>query len=122
MKICVNGSRDFTGFLRLCDELDSLIPQEQRSSVTLLSGGARGADILAEKWAKDRQVHVKRFEAEWKGKGRAAGPIRNQEMINEADRLISFWDGKSRGTKDTIDRASAKGIPVTIIAIEEKKR
>lgn len=117
INICVNGSRDFTGFLRLCEVLDSLIPQEQRSSITILSGAARGADIMAEKWARDRQVHVKRFEANWKEEGLSAGPKRNQLMIEEADKLISFWDGKSKGTKDTIDRARAKGIPVTIITI-----
>lgn len=70
---------------------------------------------MAESYAEMRGIPVKRFDADWDKHGKAAGPIRNREMINEADELISFWDGESRGTKGTIDMANEKGIQVTII-------
>lgn len=58
------------------------------------------------------------YEAYWKAKGNAAGPIRNKEMIADADALIAFWDGKSKGTKNCIKCATDKGIPVLIMPVE----
>ena len=57
------------------------------------------------------------YEAHWKDNGKAAGPIRNKAMIEEADALIAFWDGKSLGTKNCIKCATDKGIPVLIMPV-----
>ncbi len=59
------------------------------------------------------------FKADWDAHGKAAGPIRNKTMIDKADGLIAFWDGKSRGTKNCIECATDKGIPVLIIPINK---
>jgi hypothetical protein len=115
--ICINGSRGFTDFLRLRNEMDLLIPDALDRPLKILSGACRGPDLLGEKWAGIKGIPVKRFPAEWNKYGKAAGMIRNKEMIDEADELISFWDGESRGTKDAIDLAYDKGIPVTIIRV-----
>ncbi|GGD30599.1 hypothetical protein GCM10011335_37050 [Aureimonas glaciei] len=78
----------------------------------LLSGGAPGADTLAWDWGWDRNFHCERMFADWKKHGRAAGPIRNQRMIDEwkPTLVIAFPGG--RGTADMIRRAEAAGIPV----------
>lgn len=57
------------------------------------------------------------FRADWDKHGKAAGPIRNQEMLDngKADALVAFWDGKSPGTKDMIRRAKRKGIKVKVV-------
>ena len=62
-------------------------------------------------------VHV--IPADWKKHGRAAGPIRNQQMLDEgkADVVVALWDGKSRGTLDMIQRATEAGVPVRILPV-----
>jgi len=82
-----------------------------------LTGGSSGVYLMAELAAKkqiDDPVPVKILPADWKTYGKAAGPIRNAAMIAQADALVAVWDGESPGTRDTILRACAKGIPVYI--------
>jgi hypothetical protein len=55
------------------------------------------------------------YKADFKTYGKAGGPIRNREMAEEADALIAFWDGQSRGTKDMIEVAKKKGLKVRVI-------
>jgi hypothetical protein len=76
----------------------------------VIHGGANGADEWADKWAADRIVPQHSFKADWKAHGRAAGPIRNQRMIDEGkpDLVIAFPGG--RGTADMVRRAQAAGI------------
>jgi len=69
------------------------------TDVTIVSGGARGADTLAENYAKMIGVNTIIFKADWKKYGRAAGMIRNKDIIAQADVVVAFWDGKSKGTK-----------------------
>lgn len=117
VRICVNGSRGFEDREKIYEALDNLIPEETRESVVLITGGCRGPDTIAEEWAIDRGVEVEVVRAKWLIEGRAAGPKRNARMIKLSDRLISFWDGKSRGTKGTIELANIKKIPVTIVEV-----
>lgn len=81
----------------------------------IVSGGAKGADELGERYAKERRFIVKRFEANWDRDGNAAGPIRNKAMAEYAEALIAFWDGKSKGTKNMIEQATTLGLKVRII-------
>ena len=55
------------------------------------------------------------YPADWERHGRAAGPIRNEEMAEVSDALIAFWDGKSRGTKSMIEIARRKGLQVAVV-------
>jgi hypothetical protein len=80
----------------------------------VLSGKAKGVDILGELWAKENNVPVMGFLPEWKRYGRGAGLKRNLEMIETADALIAIWDGKSRGTAHTIREAKKKGLLVFV--------
>ena len=78
----------------------------------VIHGGARGADGEAGYWARRNMVPEERFNADWKAHGKAAGPIRNQRMIDEAkpDLVVAFPGGK--GTEDMVSRAERAGIPV----------
>ncbi len=114
-KICVNGSRDFNDPELLARHLDDRIPVGAEKSFRIIAGGARGADRLAENYARKRGIPLSVYPANWNADGKAAGFIRNKQMVDLADELISFWNGTSRGTKHTIDLANAKGIPVNVI-------
>ena len=69
----------------------------------VISGNAMGADELGEDWASDNKIPVKQFKPDWKGQGKAAGFIRNKEMVEYCDKAVVFWDGISKGSKHTID-------------------
>lgn len=113
MKTIIAGSRHITD--------ESLIQKAVDASgfevSVVVHGAARGVDTLAWDWALNKNLPVMSFPADWYGKGRGAGPIRNTEMANYADALIAIWDGKSRGTKDMIDKATKKGLKVFIYKV-----
>lgn len=79
-----------------------------------ISGGAKGVDSWAEESAKQMYAKCIIFKPDWNKYGKRAGFLRNQLIVNEADKLIAFWDGESKGTKHSIDLAIKKGIPVNI--------
>lgn len=70
-----------------------------------MSGGAKGADSLAERFAKENNIETMIFPADWDKYGKNAGYIRNKDIISNSDIVIAFWDGKSKGTKISIDLA-----------------
>lgn len=80
----------------------------------VVSGGARGVDMMGEAWAFDMGIPVKRFPANWTKFGRSAGHIRNAEMAMYADALVAIWDGVSKGTANMIDLARAKGLKIHV--------
>ena len=111
MNVVIAGDRDFDDYETMRAELQ----EYQNEDVVVMSGDARGADRLGQEWAFDNKKLVKLFPADWRTHGRAAGPIRNQEMAKVAHRVIVFWDGKSRGTKNMIDNARQVGIEPKIV-------
>jgi hypothetical protein len=112
-KVMVAGSRGFTDYQLLTATLDRLLTG--RNEVVVLSGGARGADRLGERYAAARGLGVERFLPNWGHHGRAAGVVRNAEMVMIADVAVFFWDGSSPGTADGIRKARARGIPVEVV-------
>lgn len=114
MRVLVCGGRDYADAGTLYHALDCL-PQD---GLVIIHGGAKGADALAAQWAKDRGVSSHAFPANWTEHGRAAGPIRNQTMldIGKPDCVMAFPGG--RGTHDMINRAKAAGVPVSEIEDE----
>jgi hypothetical protein len=85
---------------------------------TVICGGALGADSIAQTLAEARGLIVLTVRADWARHDHAAGPIRNQRMLDEGrpDRVIAFrMPGVSRGTDDMIRRATKAGIPVEVI-------
>lgn len=116
MRVIVCGSRDFENYSLLNEELNNWLGELDKKKLVILSGAAKGADTLGEKWAYANYVTVERYHADWEKHGKAAGPIRNSEMLEAgAQACIAFWDGISRGTKDMIDKARAKGIKVKVV-------
>ena len=113
LKVIVAGSRNYTNYIVLAKKLDQLLKNKK---AIILSGGARGADELGERYAKERGLHLIRKPANWKY-GKHAGKIRNAEMAEEADALVAFWDGKSPGTQHMIETAKRRGLAVRIIKI-----
>ena len=99
LKVAVVGGRDFKDEQRLKNVLDAINPTH------IVSGGARGADTLARHYAIDNRIPCKEFIPKWELFGNSAGPIRNKEIVRASDMIVAFWDGKSRGTKSTIDIA-----------------
>lgn len=110
MKILVCGGRDYDNEHRVGAILNAAVKRLGMSE--LIHGGARGADALADAWARRQGFPVTVFPADWKAEGRAAGPRRNQRMLDEGkpQAVIAFAGG--RGTADMIQRAKAAGIPV----------
>lgn len=80
----------------------------------IVSGMANGVDTLGEIWAKEHDIPIKQFPADWTKLGRRAGPIRNAQMGDYADALVAVWDGYSVGTKHMIYYARTKGLKVYV--------
>jgi hypothetical protein len=102
MKIAVVGSRNWAMRIIVYKELDAIYPSE------IVSGGAEGPDKVAEAWAYVHLVPCKVFKPDW-SIGKQAGAIRNKQIVDYCDQLIAFWDGKSKGTKISIDMAKKAG-------------
>lgn len=103
MKIVIAGSRNFNDYDFLENKINELIKNKQIDITEIVSGKAKGADFLGEKYASLNNISIKEFPANWNLYGKKAGFLRNQEMGNYADVLIAFWDGNSKGTKHMID-------------------
>jgi hypothetical protein len=97
------GSRSFADYERLKKFILEHINIEDISLV--VSGGAIGADTLAERFAKEYNLKKKIFIPQWDTYGKSAGYIRNIDIVKEADVVFAFWDGQSKGTKSTISLA-----------------
>lgn len=80
----------------------------------IVSGGARGADSLAERYAQENDIQLTVFPAEWDKYGKSAGYRRNHQIIDYADVVLAFWDGQSKGTKHAIELAEKQNKPVFI--------
>ena len=117
LRVLVTGSRELTEYFTVAEALNSAWPPDV-GTLTVVHGGARGADSLAARWCKTMRelgydVIEEVHEADWVKHGKAAGIIRNQKMVSlGADVCLAFPRGKSRGTRDCIARAENYMIPV----------
>lgn len=114
MIVAIVGSREFTDYARFCAFVDGLELQIDG----IVSGGARGTDTLAERYALERNIPITVHVAEWDKHGKAAGMMRNQKIVDDADEMIAFVNKHSIGTFDSIRRATKKGIPVVMERID----
>jgi hypothetical protein len=114
MRVLVCGSRHFNNMELMEDVL------KQWDIRTIIEGEARGADTLARKYAERHEIHVLAFPAQWDKHGKAAGPIRNAQMLREGqpELVVAFRGPNSRGTQNMIDQAQKAGIETRIIDIE----
>lgn len=110
MKVLVCGGRDYTDAMTLGSWLGGI--HKQRGITEIIHGGASGADWLAGQFARYANIQVSEYPADWKKHGRAAGPIRNKQMLDEGkpDLVVAFPGG--RGTADMVRQATKAGIHV----------
>lgn len=111
MKILVCGGRDYSDRTSFYYYMDDLLKLYGRP-MTIIEGGARGVDYLAKWFAKVEALEIETYSADWKKYGKAAGPIRNKQMLDEGkpDLVVAFPGG--RGTANMIEQAEKAGIKV----------
>lgn len=117
IKVIIAGTRDFDNYELLKQKMDKILAARVRNNeeIIIVSGTARGADKLGERYAKERGYTIKRFPANWDKNGKRAGYIRNEEMAKYADACVCFWDEVSRGTKHMIDLATRYKLALRVI-------
>lgn len=117
--IMVTGSRDWTDKRFVWKVLDGIAERERAKDpevrFTVIHGGASGADRFAGEWANNRGHSEHTVVAQWRRYGRAAGPMRNRQLVQMGPDVVAAFrlDG-SRGTSDAIDLAAAAGIETII--------
>ncbi len=117
IRVIIAGSRTFNDYPFLESKLDFLFSKaiERGEEIIIISGKAKGADSLGERYALDRGFSVEEYPAEWERYGKSAGYRRNVQMAEVATHLVAFWDGQCRGTKHMIDIANERNLIVRVI-------
>ena len=116
-RVIIAGGRDFNNYELLQKSMDRLLVNITED-IAVVCGMARGADTLGETYAKDRGYEVHYYPADGDQFGKSAGYRRNEQMAQNADALVAFWDGCSRGTKHMIDLAKRYNLKVRVICYE----
>lgn len=109
MKIAVIGSRNIK-----LKNLGEYLPKETSE---IVSGGAKGVDTTAKEYANAQNIKLTEFLPQYNLYKRGAPLKRNIQIAEYADKVLAFWDGKSRGTKFVIDYCENNGIPIKIIIV-----
>ncbi len=107
MKLAIVGSRTIEDF--------DLSPHIPGRPALIISGGARGVDALAERYARSHGIALLIFRPDYAAFGRAAPLVRNRRIAEECDEVLAVWDGKSKGTKYTMDYARRLGRKVHVV-------
>lgn len=107
MKLAIIGSRNLE-----INDLEKYIP---KGVSEIVSGGAKGIDTCASAFAAENGIKLTEFLPDYKSYGRAAPLKRNLEIIDYADEILAFWDGKSKGTEFVINKAKKQNKKVTVI-------
>lgn len=111
MRTIIAGSRDISDYALVCRAI-----RESGFTITkVVSGRARGVDLLGERWAKSRGIPIDEHPADWLLYRGNAGHVRNVQMGNHADALIAVWDGTSTGTADMIAIARERRLKIHIV-------
>ena len=114
MKLAIVGGRNFNDYGKLALTIHNHFYLVQITEI--ISGGAKGADSLAKKYARQYlNIKYREFPAEWDKYGKRAGYLRNQTIVDNCDMVLAFWNGVSKGTQDTIEKAKKAKIPTLII-------
>ena len=129
VKAIVCGGRHFDNYDYLEITLDSIFEELDLDyeNIEIVSGNCNGTDKLGEQYAKEHCIKTKVFPAEWKKYGRAAGPIRNEKMIeyisnSDLPVVIAFVSENSKGTLDTIKRANKRNLKTFIFEYSSKNK
>ncbi len=112
-RVIIAGGRDFDDYNLLKSTMDRFL-SKITSEICIVCGMARGADLLGERYAKEKGYVVHRFPADWETFGKVAGFVRNEEMAQNADALVAFWDGDSHGTQHMIKTAKRYKLKIRV--------
>ena len=112
-KVIIAGGRDFSDYEFLKLTMDHLL-SNITSEIGIVCGMAKGADLLGKRYANEKGYKVFCVPADWSSFGKSAGFVRNEEMAQNADALVAFWDGKSRGTQHMIQTAQKHKLSVRV--------
>jgi hypothetical protein len=110
-KLAVVGSRTITNY----EFVKKLLDKQKENISLIVSGGAKGVDTLAERWAKENGIPTKIFLPDWDTYGSKAGYMRNVFIINECDICLAIWDGKSRGTIHSVNLCKKDKKPYILV-------
>lgn len=114
-RVIIAGSRSFNNYALLREHCLSVLQEKMKTHrVIIVSGHARGADSLGERFANELGLPFELHPAKWRLLGKAAGMVRNAEMAKCSDALIAFWDGESRGTRHMINFARKRGLDISV--------
>lgn len=116
MRLAIVGSRHYNDKTKFNTTVTSFIEEHGVPDV-IISGGAQGADALAETYAREHSIPVEVYHADWSKYGKRAGPIRNSQIVKAATHVIAFPLSDSVGTYDTITKATKDGLYVMIIVV-----
>ena len=115
MRVGIVGSRSFNDYWAVYHFIDKRLDLED---ITLIvSGGAEGVDTLAQKYAQENEIPILIYYPKWKKFDKAAGPIRNEKIVKMSDIVFAFWDGKSPGTRSSINLAKKHSIECLVCDI-----
>jgi hypothetical protein len=115
LRVLICGGRDLDE-IKVMDYLSSYLP---RKNITIIQGGAKGADLGAKLFAIKYGIPMKEYKADWNKYGKSAGPIRNREMLNDSNPDVVIAFPGSNGTKNMIDISKKAGIKVIEIPRKE---
>jgi len=114
MKFAIIGSRSFEDY----ELMKSILIKYSIGEI--VSGGAEGADTLAERFADEYNIKKTIFQPDYIKYGKKAPLVRNRQIVDYADKVVAFWDGESKGTKYTINYAKKKGKQINVIFSEKE--
>ena len=118
MKLIIAGSRGLTNRGRI---VATAMEMWDGDITEIVHGGCRGIDEVGGLWAIHNGIKPIIFNPDWARHGKAAGPIRNNQMAKYADALVAIWDGESKGTWGMIKRADKLGLKMLLITVGETK-
>jgi hypothetical protein len=110
-----SGFDDYTLFENKCNHF--LSEKIKTHNIIILSGTSYRISSIINWYSYEHNLITIPFDAEWGKYGQCAGNISNEKMINCADAVIAFWDGKSKFTENLIDMAKSKGLPTVVVKI-----
>lgn len=115
MRVLVCGSREYENFRHVNQILSGLL----KKPAVIIHGAAPGVDTWAGLWARNNDITEEVYPADWDKYGKAAGPIRNKQMLTEGqpEMVVAFRGPNSRGTQNMITQARKAGIETVVVDV-----
>jgi len=121
MNLGIVGSRNFTNYESFKKAVFKVLTEwniELKDIKNIVSGGAKGADTLAEKFSKEYEINMIVYKPNWNLYGKKAGILRNTDIVENSTQMIAFPSRYGKGTQDTIRKARNKKIPIKVLYID----